>query len=101
MRDLRQAIVRLVGSPGYSLPVVLTLALGIGLNALAFAVVETVLLRPLPYPAPEQLVAMWETQPGTSIASCGWLTIASVQFSLFLPGRPTRRTARRNRSFRT
>ena len=64
MRDLRQTVVRLAGSPGFSVPVMLTLALGIGLNALAFGVVETVLLRPLPYPAPGQLAAIWETQPG-------------------------------------
>jgi predicted permease len=66
MRDFRQAVVQVIGNPGFSLAVMLTLALGLGLNAVAFAVVENVILRPLPYPAPEQLVAIWETQPGVA-----------------------------------
>ena len=64
VHDVRQAIHHLAARPGFTASVLVTLALGLGLNALAFGVVETVLLRPLPYPAPGQLVAIWETQPG-------------------------------------
>lgn len=63
VHDFKQAIHHLAARPGFTASVLVTLALGLGLNALAFGVVETV-LRPLPYPAPGQLVAIWETQPG-------------------------------------
>ena len=56
MRDLRHAL-RLFGrEPGFAAAVVLTLALGIGANTALFAVVEAVLLRPLPYPEADRIV---------------------------------------------
>jgi len=48
------------------LVVVGTLALGIGANGAIFAVVDAVLLRPLPYPAPERLAVLWAELPGQS-----------------------------------
>jgi predicted permease len=45
----------------------LTLAIGIGANTAIFSVIEGVLLKPLPYPHPEQLIALWHTAPGVNI----------------------------------
>src|SRR5690349_16142868 len=56
MHEVRHAARRLVRSPAFSLVSVLTLALAIGANAAIFAVVERVVLNPLPYPDSDRLV---------------------------------------------
>ena len=61
-QDLRVAIRSLKASPGFLTVVVLSLALGIGANSTIFSVLDVLLLRSLPYPHPEQLVTIWETQ---------------------------------------
>lgn len=64
MQDVKDAFRQLTHRRGTSLTIVLTLALGIGANALVFSAVRGVLLAPLPYPEPHRLVNIWETQPG-------------------------------------
>lgn len=57
--DLMLALRSLVRRPGFSLVVVLLLALGAGVNTAVFSIVRSVLLRPLPYADPTSLVAIW------------------------------------------
>ena len=59
MQDVRYGLRLIARQPGFSLVVLVTLALGIGANAAVFTVVNTVLLKPLPYADPDRLVWMY------------------------------------------
>ena len=60
---LRDSIRTIGRAPGLSAVIIVTLALGIGANAAVFSVVDALMLRPLPYAKPDQLIALWEYTP--------------------------------------
>src|SRR5262245_64021861 len=61
--DLRSAWRNVARRPAFTILVVLTLALGIGVNSAVFTLLDAVLLRPLPYRDPSRLVFVWQTLP--------------------------------------
>jgi putative ABC transport system permease protein len=63
LRDLRTGIRGLWASPQFTLPAILTLALGIGASTSIFSVINGTLLRPLPYSQPERIATIWSANP--------------------------------------
>ena len=72
-QDLRIGFRMLRRSPAFAIVAVLTLAIGIGANTAIFSVVRSVLLRPLPYPHPEQLVQVWTDHRALGRSEPEWL----------------------------
>src|ERR1043166_7938062 len=64
MRDVRHGLRMLRRAPGFTAAALLTLALGVGATSAIFSLVRTVMLQPLPYQAPDRIVAVWETTRG-------------------------------------
>jgi putative ABC transport system permease protein len=64
LSDLRHAFRMLLKAPGFTFVAVVTLALGIGANSAIFSVIEPMLLRPLPFPDANRIVAVWAKTGG-------------------------------------
>ena len=77
--DLRFAFRQLAKTPGMALLAILTLALGIGANTAIFTVVESVLLRPLPYPNSKQLVFIGPPNNGPGFGSTSWMNYSDIR----------------------
>ena len=95
MNDFRYALRQLLRQPGFTIMAVVALALGIGANTVLFSAINTLFLRPLSYPQPEQLVRVWGSFPERG------LDRANVSWPRFPPGAISSRaslSSPRNRS---
>src|SRR5436853_322857 len=77
-QDVKYGVSNLIKATGFTFVAIIALALGIGANSAIFSVVNAVLLRPLPFPEPQRLVSVWETnlQRGESRSSCSYPNFA-------------------------
>ncbi|MGC1618221.1 MAG: ABC transporter permease [Candidatus Acidiferrum sp.] len=77
---LKQVFRRLGRAPLFTIITLVTLAAGVGGNTIVFSVLESVLLKPLPYPRPDELIGVWLTAPGINIQN---LNIAPSNYFIY------------------
>ena len=78
LQDVRYAARGLAARPGFTLAALLTIALGVGASASIFSVVNGVLLKPLPYPAADELVLVWEVdERATPVERRNYVSVAN------------------------
>lgn len=77
-QDARYALRTFARNPAFALVVVVTLALGIGANSAIFSAIDTVLLKPLPYPSADRLVVVAEANPNQKTAT-SWVAPVKVE----------------------
>lgn len=73
VQDVRFLIRSIRRRPAFYSTILLIFALGIGANTVVFSVVDAVMLRPLPYPEPDRLVAPWETDLSLTTGPNPWI----------------------------
>ena len=88
-RDLHHAARNLRRTPGLTIAVALTFALGIGASTTMFSVVYGVLLRPLPYPEPDRLMRVWELNAGATTIQPGMQWLSNVSYYAWSEGGKT------------
>src|SRR5689334_23961539 len=67
LSDVRYAVRNLLRRPGFTIIAVVTLALGIGANTVIFSAINALLLKPLPFPELERVVAVWDKLPSRGV----------------------------------
>ena len=85
LNDLQYALRSFLRTPGFTVVAIFTLALGIGANTAVFSVVNAVLLRPLPYPHPDEILQVWTTsaaEPKSAHAAADFLEFQRGNHSL-------------------
>src|ERR1700676_5326508 len=80
MLHLKQVFRRLARAPLFTVITLITLAAGVGGNTVVFSVLESVLLKPLPYPKPNELIGVWHSAPGINIPK---LNIAPSNYFIY------------------
>ncbi|MGB7280800.1 MAG: ABC transporter permease [Candidatus Acidiferrum sp.] len=80
MQHLKQVFRRLAKAPLFTAITLITLAAGVGGNTVVFSVLESVLLKPLPYPRPSELIGVWHTAPGINLAT---LNMAPANYFIY------------------
>ncbi len=75
LQDIRFGFRSLRKSPGFAIVALLTIAIGVGANAAIFSFIDSVILKPLPYPDPERIVRVYEKRPDQ-----GWNSVSTLNF---------------------
>lgn len=84
LQDVRYSLRVLARNPGFSIVAALTLALGIGATTAIFSLVDTILLKPLPYPNAGRVAMLWRSNPLPSISGTGDLPWESQDARLLI-----------------